>query len=83
MRSIGVSNFGEPHLEKLLASAIIPPAVNQIEVLPFLQRRDLVRYCQSKGVVVEVRDPCLLSSFGALASQLAFMPTLHAVSSCG
>lgn len=56
-RSIGVSNFGIPHLEKLLRSCRVPPAVNQIEVTPFLQRRELVDYCQQKGIVVEAYSP--------------------------
>lgn len=56
VRSIGVSNFGVPHLEKLLAGARVPPAVNQIELSPFLQWRDLVAYCRGKGIVLEVID---------------------------
>lgn len=36
-RSIGVSNFGVPHLQKLLQTAAIKPAVNQIELHPWLQ----------------------------------------------
>lgn len=52
--NIGVSNFGEAHLEKLALTASTPPAVNQIEVHPFLQRRELVAYCAARGIVVEV-----------------------------
>ncbi len=36
-RSIGVSNFGVPHLQKLQQTATISPAVNQIELHPWLQ----------------------------------------------
>ena len=54
VRNIGVSNFGVPHLEKLAQTAAILPAVNQIEVHPFLQRRELVAYCAAKDIVVEV-----------------------------
>lgn len=58
VRDIGVSNFGQPHLEKLLLTARYPPAVNQIEVHPFLQRRELVDYCQNKlNMVVEAYSP--------------------------
>lgn len=33
-RSIGVSNFHVPHLERLLSTTGVPPAVNQIELHP-------------------------------------------------
>ena len=54
MRDIGVSNFGEKHIEKLLQTAKVVPAVNQVELSPFLQRKDLVEYCRSKGIALEV-----------------------------
>lgn len=56
-RAIGVSNFLVPHLEELLAHANVVPAVNQIELSPFLQRRDTVAFCRSKGIVVEAYSP--------------------------
>ena len=37
-RSIGVSNFLVRHLDELLAQTSVPPAVNQIELSPFLYR---------------------------------------------
>lgn len=54
LRSIGVSNFGIPHLEKLSQTSNIPPAVNQIELHPWLQRRELVEHCKKLGIVLEV-----------------------------
>jgi diketogulonate reductase-like aldo/keto reductase len=56
-RAIGVSNFLRPHLEELLARAKVVPAVNQIELSPFLQRREAVDFCASKGIVVEAYSP--------------------------
>lgn len=55
--SIGVSNFGQAHLEKLLHTAVIPPAVNQVEIHPWLQRRELAAYCRAQGIVVEAYSP--------------------------
>lgn len=52
-RSIGVSNFTVRHLEELLGQTDVIPAVNQIEFSPFHQRKELVSYCQSKGIIVE------------------------------
>ncbi len=56
-RSIGVSNYMVPHLEELMAKANHPPAVNQIELHPFLQRRDTVTLCKSLGIVLEAYSP--------------------------
>src|SRR5262249_51617904 len=52
-RAIGVSNYLVPHLEELLAYATVVPAVNQIELSPFLQRRDTRALCERRGIVVE------------------------------
>lgn len=54
LRSIGVSNFGAGHLDKLASSASIQPAVNQIELHPWLQWRELVQHCTGKGIVLQV-----------------------------
>jgi diketogulonate reductase-like aldo/keto reductase len=56
-RAIGVSNFLVPHLEELLAKAKVVPAVNQIEVHPFLQHRDTRAFCAARGIVVEAYSP--------------------------
>ena len=56
-RSIGVSNFLRPHLEELLAGARQVPAVNQIELTPFLQRRETRALCAEHGIVVEAYSP--------------------------
>jgi diketogulonate reductase-like aldo/keto reductase len=56
-RAIGVSNFMKPHLEELLARASVVPAANQIELTPFLQRRETVSFCQEHGIVVEAYSP--------------------------
>jgi diketogulonate reductase-like aldo/keto reductase len=56
-KAIGVSNYLRPHLEELLAHAKVVPAVNQIELSPFLQRREAVDLCKAKGIVVEAYSP--------------------------
>jgi methylglyoxal/glyoxal reductase len=58
-RSIGVSNFLVRHLDELLAGASVPPAVNQIELSPFLHRtrEDTLRRCAEEGIVVEAYSP--------------------------
>jgi len=57
VRAIGVSNFMPRHLEELLAHAEIVPAVNQVEVSPFLQQRDVRAFCAKRGIVVEAYSP--------------------------
>ncbi len=56
-RSIGVSNYLVPHLEELLAHARHPPAANQIELSPFLQRRETRALCEKNGIVLEAYSP--------------------------
>ena len=58
-RAIGVSNFLVSHLDELLAHASVPPAVNQIELSPFLyrSREDTLRRCAEEGIVVEAYSP--------------------------
>ena len=56
-RSIGVSNFMIPHLQELIDSTGIVPAVNQIEFSPFLYQRDLLRFCQKHNIVVQSYSP--------------------------
>jgi glycerol 2-dehydrogenase (NADP+) len=50
VRAIGVANFSTKNLEKLLKSAKIVPAVNQVECQPLLPQKKLHEYCQSKGI---------------------------------
>ena len=44
-RSIGVSNFAPKHLKEILTSADLLPAVNQIEMSPFLQQQEISSFC--------------------------------------
>ncbi|KAJ3119600.1 hypothetical protein HK098_005306 [Nowakowskiella sp. JEL0407] len=57
IRSIGVSNFNVSHLETLSKYITIPISVNQIEVTPYLQRREIVEYCHAKNIVVAAYSP--------------------------
>jgi diketogulonate reductase-like aldo/keto reductase len=56
-RAIGVSNYLVPHLRELLGEAKVAPHVNQIELSPFLQRRDTCALCREHGIVVEAYCP--------------------------
>ncbi|MBI2133587.1 aldo/keto reductase [Candidatus Woesearchaeota archaeon] len=56
-RSIGVSNFTVRHLSGLLDIAGVVPAVNQVELHPYLYQMDLIDFCTKKGILVEAYSP--------------------------
>jgi 2,5-diketo-D-gluconate reductase A len=56
-RSIGVSNFQPHHLRRLHTECEIPPAVNQIEVHPYLTQADVRAFCAEHGIAVEAWSP--------------------------
>lgn len=57
VRAIGVSNFHQAHLERVLAEGNIVPAVNQIEVHPYLVQESLRRFCFDHDIAVEAWSP--------------------------
>ena len=56
-KAIGVSNFKQHHLQPLLDAATIVPAVNQIELHPYLQQRDVAEFSRQHGIAVEAWSP--------------------------
>jgi 2,5-diketo-D-gluconate reductase A len=56
-RSIGVSNFTAHHLRRLHAESTITPAVNQIEVHPYLTQDDVRAACAEHQIAVEAWSP--------------------------
>ena len=51
--SIGVSNFEIRHLEELAKISNVVPAVNQIECHPLCYPKELIDYCQSRGIQIQ------------------------------
>ncbi len=49
-RSIGVSNFAPKHLKEILINADVYPAVNQIEISPFLQQQEISSFCRKENI---------------------------------
>lgn len=56
-RSIGVSNFQPDHLERLAAESDTTPAVNQIELHPYLTNDEVRDYCRERGIAIEAWSP--------------------------
>ena len=56
-RSIGVSNFQISHLQRLAGETEVVPAVNQIELHPYLVQADLRAFDAEHGVVTEAWSP--------------------------
>ncbi|WP_341947868.1 aldo/keto reductase [Microbacterium sp. LWH11-1.2] len=57
VRAIGVSNFMPSHLADLAASTSIVPAVNQVEVHPYFQQRDVQRADAVAGTITQAWSP--------------------------
>ena len=55
-RAVGVSNYMVRHLDELKGSEVTP-AVNQIELHPFLQPREAIDLCRERGILVEAYSP--------------------------
>ena len=90
VRAIGVSNFMIHHLEELIAGARIAPMVNQIEIHPFFQQRDVRAWCARNDIAVQAysplakgavaRDPTIrriAAEAGATPAQVALAWGLH------
>jgi diketogulonate reductase-like aldo/keto reductase len=55
-RAIGVSNYMVRHLQEVCEGPVIP-AVDQVELSPFLSQRDLIAFCRQHGIQVEAYSP--------------------------
>lgn len=69
VRAIGVSNFQPEHLERLLGSAQVVPAVNQVELHPYLQQAEVRAFDEKHGIATEAWSP--LAKGGSLLGEPA------------
>ena len=56
-RAIGVSNFQPDHLRRIIDETGVTPAVNQVELHPYLQQAGLRREHAERGIVTEAWSP--------------------------
>ena len=57
IRAIGVSNFLPHHLDALLETVRVIPAVNQVRLAPGVYQEEVVDYCREKGILLEAWGP--------------------------
>ncbi len=56
-KAIGVSNFTIRHLKELVESSDVIPAINQVEFHPYLYQKELLDFCNGKGIKLEAYSP--------------------------
>ncbi|KAH8118101.1 aldo-keto reductase [Phellopilus nigrolimitatus] len=57
IHSVGVSNYGLKHIQEMLDAGVEVPAVNQIDLHPFMTRTTLVDLCLRNGIALEAWAP--------------------------
>lgn len=57
VRAIGVSNFLPEHLDRVAKESEIVPAINQIELHPSYQQRDLTELCRERSIAIAAYSP--------------------------
>ncbi|TKR79921.1 hypothetical protein L596_014071 [Steinernema carpocapsae] len=57
IRSLGLSNFAEHQIDRVLAEGEINPAVLQVEMNVYLQQPELLQFCEEKGIVITAYSP--------------------------
>lgn len=59
IKAIGVSNFQSHHLKTLLETARITPAIDQVELHPFLDQHALRAFCNEQKIQIEAWSPLM------------------------
>ena len=57
VKAIGVANWSIPYLEELKKKWTVVPAVNQVELHPFLPQHALKEWCDKQGILLEAYSP--------------------------
>ncbi|KAL5481166.1 hypothetical protein ACEPAI_10107 [Sanghuangporus weigelae] len=65
IKSVGVSNYGVHHLEELREAGLETPSVNQVELHPFCQQKDIVEYCIERGIIIQAYCPLVRGDFSS------------------
>ena len=57
VKSIGVSNFTEEQIERVLNMCKYKPVVNQVEIHPYCPQIELEKFCKKHGIILEAYAP--------------------------
>ncbi|CAB3373315.1 Hypothetical predicted protein [Cloeon dipterum] len=57
VRSIGVSNFNEKQIDRILENCTIKPVTNQVECHPYFNQKSLSDHCANKGIILTAYSP--------------------------
>ena len=79
VRSIGVSNFTEEHLDRIIEASGVTPAVNQIEIHPRFPQEELVAAHERLGIVTESWSPLGKGTVDLTAEPIAEAARKHGV----
>lgn len=77
VRSIGVSNFTEAHLDRIISATGVTPAVNQVEVHPRFPQTELIQAHARLGIVTEAWSPLGKGSVDLTAGPIAQAAAAH------
>lgn len=62
-RAIGLSNFMAPHLQDIMDSATVKPAVNQLEYHPYLAQQEAINFCDQHDIAITAWSPLMQGAF--------------------
>ena len=63
VKSIGVSNFMDDHLQEIIEAGDVVPAVNQIEYHPYLTQADAITESDQHGIAITAWSPLMQGHF--------------------
>ncbi len=69
VRYIGVSNFHERHIEKLIAETGVTPEINEVYVSPIGIKKDIVDYCNKHNILVMPYSPLMDVAHGKIPTE--------------
>ncbi len=56
-KSIGVSNFNEAQIDRILANSTVKPVTNQVQCNPYHTQKKLLEYLQKKNITLTAYSP--------------------------
>lgn len=69
VRYIGVSNFHERHIDKLIAETGVTPDINEVYVSPIGIKKDLIDYCNKRQILVMPYSPLMDVAHGKIPTE--------------